>query len=86
MVSLDEVTRSRKRTAGLAGAQLAQSASDRADRLPTSGFWLEVDGRTKKGWAELDTARREAKALKQRYPHLRVAVYNAAESTRTLPD
>ena len=86
MVSLDEVAKSRKKTATVTGEELAQLVSDQADLLPTTGFWLEVDGRTKKGWAELDIAQREARTLKQKYPDLRVAVYDAAEKRRTSPD
>ena len=84
MVSLDEVGKSRKKSGK--NDEAAETTNDRPDLLPTSRFWLEVDGRIKKAWAELATAQQEAKVLKQKFPHLRVAVYDAAERERISVD
>ena len=86
MVSLDEFAKSRRGKTLIEEEESTSVTDGRSDLLPTSGFWLEVDGRTKKGWPKFDWAQREASALKQRYPRLRVAVYDAAEKKRVAYD
>jgi hypothetical protein len=71
MVILEQVARSRRRTGKAADEDEAQLATDCADALPTSGFWLEVDGRTKKGW-------QSSEQLSEKQPHSRRNILTCA--------
>jgi hypothetical protein len=48
----------------------------RAD-LPTSGFFLVVDGQAKKEFDTRDRALQAARELKERFPRLQVKVFDA---------
>jgi hypothetical protein len=53
-----------------------------ARELPASGYALEVDGRLKAEFATRDGAKTGAEQLKQRFPMLRVRIYDAQTGTR----
>jgi hypothetical protein len=57
-------------------------AVQRADRRPTEGFSLVVDGRMKSNYANDAAATEVATALKQKYPMLQVQVYDATSGER----
>ena len=52
--------------------------------VPTSGYWLEVDGKLKSQFATSDAASKAGSELKQRFPNLQVNVFDAKEYSRTL--
>ena len=47
--------------------------------LPTIGYALIVDGHAKQEFNTHDLALQAAKALKRRYPHLQIKVYDAEQ-------
>jgi hypothetical protein len=53
-----------------------------ARELPTSGYALEVDGRLKAEFTTRDGAKAGAEELKNRFPMLRVRIYDAQTMTR----
>ena len=56
----------------------------RADRPPTEGFTVIVDGRFKSDFETLDAAEASGRKLKSTYPMLRIEIYDAATKVRTL--
>lgn len=57
--------------------------AERADLPPEAGFTILVDGHFKKGFDELKQAKAAASELKERFPMLRVEIYDGARKTRT---
>jgi hypothetical protein len=55
----------------------------RADAMPVDGYVLSIDGKLKKRYESAQEAMAAGTALKQRYPVIQVAVYNAAERDYT---
>jgi hypothetical protein len=56
----------------------------RADRPPTSGFVVIVDGHFKSAFGAIDAAEASGRKLKSSYPMLQIEIYDAAKRTRTL--
>ena len=56
----------------------------RADRPPTEGFAIIVDGHFKSDFETLDAAEASGRELKSTYPMLQIEIYNAATKVRTL--
>ncbi len=56
----------------------------RADRPPTEGFVMVVDGHFKSEFDTLDAAERSCRKLKSAYPMLQIEIYDAATKARTL--
>lgn len=56
----------------------------RADRPPTEGFAIVVDGHFKTEFDTVDAAEASGRKLKSAYPMLQVQVYDAEKKTRTL--
>lgn len=56
----------------------------RADVMPTDGYLLSVDRKLKKRYETAEEAMTEASKLKQRFPMILVAIYDAAEHA-TMP-
>ena len=56
----------------------------RADKAPTDGYSLVVDGHFKSHHPTVEAAEQAAQALKQKYRMLRVQVYDAVSKTRSL--
>jgi hypothetical protein len=56
----------------------------RADRPPTKGFTVVVDGHFKSEFETLDAAEASGRKLKSTYPMLKIEIYNAAKMVRTL--
>ncbi len=56
----------------------------RADRPPTEGFAIIVDGHFKSDFESLDAAEASGRALKSTYPMLQIEIYDAASQVRTL--
>jgi len=56
----------------------------RADRPPTQGFVVVVDGHFKSEFATVEAAEASARKLKSAYPMLQIEIYNAATTVRTL--
>ena len=54
-----------------------------ADAIPTDGYILTVDGKLKKRYESAQEATAAATTLKQSYPVIKVAIYNAAERSYT---
>jgi hypothetical protein len=54
----------------------------RADLPPEAGFTLLVDGHFKNGFTELKQAKTAAAELKERFPMLKVEIYDAARKAR----
>ncbi len=55
----------------------------RADAIPTEGYILTVDGKLKTRYETEQDAAAEAAKLKQRFPVIKVSVYDAAAGTYT---
>ena len=55
----------------------------RADVMPTDGFLLSVDGKLKKRYETADEAVSEGSKLKQSFPMIQVAIYDAAAHVST---
>ena len=55
-----------------------------ASGMPTSGHWLEVDGKIKSQYATSDAALKIGLELKRKFPNLQVNVFDAKEYARTL--
>jgi hypothetical protein len=56
----------------------------RADKAPTEGYSLVVDGHFKSHHATVEAAEQAARALKHKYRMLRVQIYDAVSKTRSL--
>jgi hypothetical protein len=56
----------------------------RADRPPTEGFVMVVDGHFKTEFATVDVAEAAGRKLKETYPMLQIEIYDAASKSRTL--
>ena len=56
----------------------------RADRPPTEGFVVVVDGHFKSEFATAEAAEASARKLKSAYPMLQIEIYDAATMVRTL--
>jgi hypothetical protein len=59
-----------------------ESAAQRADLPPPDGFTLLVDGHFKNQFDDLKGAKAAATELKNRFPMLRVEIYDAANKSR----
>jgi hypothetical protein len=56
----------------------------RADRPPTEGFVVIVDGHFKSEFDAVDAAEASGRKLKLTYPMLQIEIYDAATKARTL--
>ena len=56
----------------------------RADRPPTEGFTVVVDGHFKSEFETLDAAEASGRKLKSTYPILKIEIYDAEKMVRTL--
>ena len=56
----------------------------RADKAPTTGYSLVVDGHFKSHHLTVEEAEEAGMALKDKYPMLQVQVYDAATKTRSM--
>jgi hypothetical protein len=56
----------------------------RADRPPTEGFVVIVDGHFKSEFDTAETAESSGRKLKSTYPMLQIEIYDAATKVRTL--
>jgi hypothetical protein len=56
----------------------------RADRPPTEGFVVIVDGHFKSEFDTAEAAEASGRKLKSTYPMLQIEIYDAAIKTRTL--
>jgi hypothetical protein len=56
----------------------------RADKAPTSGYSLVVDGHFKSHHDTVEAAEEAGMTLKNQYPMLQVQVYDAATKTRSM--
>jgi hypothetical protein len=56
----------------------------RADRPPTQGFVIIVDGHFKTEFDTVEAAEASGRKLLSAYPMLQVEIYDAATKTRTL--
>lgn len=56
----------------------------RADRLPTEGFVVIVDGHFKSVFDTAAAAEASGRKLKSTYPMLQIEIYDAAAKVRTL--
>jgi hypothetical protein len=56
----------------------------RADKAPTDGYSLVVDGHFKSHHATVEAAEEAGMALKHKYQMLQVQVYDAASKTRSM--
>ncbi len=56
----------------------------RADRPPTEGFVMVVDGHFKSEFDTLEAAEKSSRKLKSAYPMLQIEIYDAATKARTL--
>jgi hypothetical protein len=57
----------------------------RADRPPTDGFVIVVDGHFKTWFPSSEAAEEAAQALKSKFQMLQVQVYDASEKTWSAP-
>ncbi len=58
--------------------------ASRADRPPTEGVVLIVDGHFKSEFDTAEAAEASGRKLKSAYPMLQIEIYDAAAKTRTL--
>ena len=56
----------------------------RADRPPTEGFVVIVDGHFKSEFGSVETAEESGRKLKATYPMLQIEIYDAATKVRTM--
>ncbi len=61
-----------------------QKKAPRADKPPTKGFVVVVDGHFKSEFDTVDAASAAGRKLKSTYPMLRIEIYDAATKGRTL--
>jgi hypothetical protein len=55
-----------------------------ANRIPSEGYVLEIDGKFKSQFETSEAAMKAALELKNKYPPIQVNVYDAKAHTRTL--
>ena len=55
----------------------------RANVMPSDGFVLQIDGKLKARYDSSEEAATAGRSLKERYPVIQVAVYDAAERVYT---
>ncbi|UFZ03162.1 hypothetical protein LQG66_28565 [Bradyrhizobium ontarionense] len=56
----------------------------RADRPPTEGFVVIVDGHFKSKFDTAEAAESSGRKLRSNYPMLKIEIYDAVTTTRTL--
>ena len=61
-----------------------EKKAPRADRPPTDGFVVIVDGHFKSEFDTLEAAEESGRKLKTTYPMLQIEIYDAAAKLRTL--
>ena len=61
-----------------------QKKAPRADRPPTEGFVVVVDGHFKSEFDTVDATSAAGRKLKSTYPMLKIEIYGAATKGRTL--
>jgi hypothetical protein len=61
-----------------------QKKAPRADRPPTEGFVVIVDGHFKSEFDSVEAAEESGRKLKSTYPMLQIEIYDAATQVRTL--
>ena len=61
-----------------------QKKAPRAERPPTKGFVVVVDGHFKSEFDTVDAASAAGRKLKSTYPMLQIEIYDASTKTRTL--
>jgi hypothetical protein len=61
-----------------------EKKSLRADRPPTEGFTVVVDGHFKSDFETVDAAEASGRKLKSTYPMLKIEIYDAATGMRAL--
>jgi hypothetical protein len=61
-----------------------QKKAPRADKPPTKGFVVIVDGHFKSEFETVDAASAAGRKLKSTYPMLQIEIYDAATKGRTL--
>jgi hypothetical protein len=57
-----------------------------ANVLPTVGYVLEIDGKSKSEYETLEAATKVGLELKKKYPQIQVKVFDAKKRTRVLVD
>jgi len=62
---------------------MKKPANLRADVMPADGYLLSVDGKLKKRYDIAQEAMTEGSKLKQKFPIVQVAIYDAAEQKFT---
>jgi hypothetical protein len=60
------------------------SKASRADRPPTEGFVVIVDGHFKSEFDTMAAAEASGRELKSTYPMLQIEIYDAVKKTRAL--
>jgi outer membrane biosynthesis protein TonB len=60
-----------------------KTEQSKTDVLPINIYWLEVDGRPKSEYPTEAAASKAGLELKRKYPHIRVAVFNSKDRSRT---
>ena len=60
-----------------------QKKAPRADRPPTEGFVVIVDGHFKSEFDTIEAAQASGRKLKSAYPMLQIEIYDAAKKVRT---
>jgi hypothetical protein len=61
-----------------------EQKTPRADRPPTEGFVVIVDGHFKSEFETVDAAEASGRKLRSDYPMLQIEIYDAATKARTL--
>ncbi len=61
-----------------------EQKAPRADRPPTEGFVVIVDGHFKSEFGTVEAAEESGRKLKATYPMLQIEVYDAASKVRTM--
>ena len=56
----------------------------RPNSIPTEGFSLEVDGKSKSQYPTAEAAAKAGAELKHKFPVIQVMIYDATAKTRTL--
>jgi hypothetical protein len=61
-----------------------EQKAPRADRPPTEGFVMIVDGHFKSEFGTVEAAEETGRELKAAYPMLQIEIYDAATKVRTM--
>ena len=61
-----------------------EKKAPRADRPPTDGFVVIVDGHFKSEFDTVEAAEASGRKLKSTYPMLQIEIYDAAKKVRSL--